>query len=104
CRCGHSSAGSCNDSSRHGRGAASAMRRGGYRSDVTYYCVSAGLDGVSLVEPVLIAARLRRALRQFSTLRSATQAVLDSELGLLRARRAALAVAARRRFEEPEGH
>jgi|UPI0004902399 biopolymer transport protein ExbB/TolQ len=80
------------------------MRRGGYGSDVTYYWVSAGLVVVSLVVLVLVAARLRRALRQFSTLRSATQAVLDSELGLLRARRAALAVAARRRSEEPEGH
>ncbi|WP_156914589.1 hypothetical protein [Thermocrispum municipale] len=71
---------------------------------MTYYWVSAGLVVVSLVVLVLVAARLRRALRQFSTLRSATQAVLDSELGLLRARRAALAVAARRRSEEPEGH
>jgi hypothetical protein len=64
---------------------------------VTYYWVSAGLVVAGVVVLVLVALRLRRALRHFTALGNATREVLRSELGMLRARRAALAVAARRR-------
>jgi hypothetical protein len=64
---------------------------------VTYYWISAALVLVGVVLLVLVVLRAYQALRTLTTVRGAVQAVVRNEVGLLRARKAALGVAVQRR-------
>ena len=67
---------------------------------MTYYWISAALLLVGIVLLVLVVSRAYRALRALNTMRGAVQTVVRGELGLIKARRAALEVALRRRGGE----
>lgn len=64
---------------------------------MTYYWISAALVLVGLALLVLVGSRAYRAVRTLSTVRGAVQAVVHNEVGLLRARKAALGVAVQQR-------
>ncbi|MGH3433821.1 MAG: hypothetical protein ACRDQB_13395 [Thermocrispum sp.] len=59
---------------------------------MTYYWISAALVLAGIVLLVLVASRAYRAVRMLTTVRGAVQGVVRSEVGLLKARRAALDV------------
>lgn len=69
----------------------------GYGRPVTYYWISVGLVLLGIVLLVLVASRAYRAVRMLNTVRGAVQTVVHSEVGLLKARKAALGVAFQRR-------
>lgn len=64
---------------------------------MTYYWISVGLVLLGIVLLVLVVSRAYRAVRMLNTVRAAVQSVLRGEVGLLKARKAALGVAFQRR-------